>query len=236
MGAINPKGIPLHHNGPGSGPSLHPQWPRPSLRPRMAPPPTRFCAWSTFFTYVQLHPYSARVKTYVYLLYLCWVRINKKYDQCRPFRLAKSYVSSKLSNNVYTCIRLEPTPTKISRDRSMGPIHRVGRVLSFFSSRQNWDSPNPSPAGECAPPPPQVLGGRVHSMAREGLGESQFRRGVIHCGTVLFMFTYFVVSSNTPPPPPVPPVCFHQLARYLRYILGSPSSTSLCLGLYLHSL
>jgi hypothetical protein len=36
--------------------------------------------------------------------------------------------------------------------------HRVGRVLSFFSSLRNWDSPNPSPAGDCAPPPP-VLGG-----------------------------------------------------------------------------
>ncbi len=23
---------------------------------------------------------------------------------------------------------------------------------SFFFSRRNWDSPNPSPAGECAPP------------------------------------------------------------------------------------
>ncbi len=31
--------------------------------------------------------------------------------------------------------------------------HRVGRVLSFFSSRRNWDSPNPSPACECASPP-----------------------------------------------------------------------------------
>ncbi len=30
--------------------------------------------------------------------------------------------------------------------------HRVGRVLSFFSSRRNWDSPNPSPADNCAPP------------------------------------------------------------------------------------
>jgi hypothetical protein len=30
-------------------------------------------------------------------------------------------------------------------------IHRVGRVLSFFSSRWNWDSPDPSPARECAP-------------------------------------------------------------------------------------
>jgi hypothetical protein len=31
--------------------------------------------------------------------------------------------------------------------------HRVSGVLSFFSSRRNWDSPNPSPAGECAPTP-----------------------------------------------------------------------------------
>ncbi len=31
--------------------------------------------------------------------------------------------------------------------------HRVGRVLSFFSSRQNWVSPNPSPASKCAPLP-----------------------------------------------------------------------------------
>ncbi len=30
-------------------------------------------------------------------------------------------------------------------------IHRVDRVLGFFSSRPNWDSPTPSPAGECAP-------------------------------------------------------------------------------------
>ncbi len=60
----------------------------------------------------------------------------------------------------------------------------VGRVLSFFSNRRNWDSPNPSPAGECAPPPPLVPGGGAHSLAREGVGESQFRRGDIHYGTL----------------------------------------------------
>jgi hypothetical protein len=37
--------------------------------------------------------------------------------------------------------------------RVVGHNHRVGRVLSFFSNRRNGDSPNPSPAGECAPPP-----------------------------------------------------------------------------------
>ncbi len=34
----------------------------------------------------------------------------------------------------------------------VGYSHRVGRVLSFFSSRRNWNSPNPSPAGEGASP------------------------------------------------------------------------------------
>jgi hypothetical protein len=29
---------------------------------------------------------------------------------------------------------------------------------SFFSCSQNWDSPNPSPAGECAPPPTRFRG------------------------------------------------------------------------------
>jgi hypothetical protein len=28
------------------------------------------------------------------------------------------------------------------------------------------------------------MGGGTHSLAREGLGESQFRRGDIHCGTL----------------------------------------------------
>ncbi len=59
--------------------------------------------------------------------------------------------------------------------------HRVGRVLSFFSSRQNLDSPTPLAAGECAPHP-VVRGGGAHSPAGEWLGESQFRRGDIHCG------------------------------------------------------
>ncbi len=39
-------------------------------------------------------------------------------------------------------------------EQRIGDRHRVDRVVSFFSSRRNWDSPNPSPAGECAPPPP----------------------------------------------------------------------------------
>ncbi len=47
--------------------------------------------------------------------------------------------------------------------------HRVGRVLSFFSRRRNWDSPNPSPAGEWAPPP-FGSGGRGTLAGERGVG------------------------------------------------------------------
>ncbi len=54
---------------------------------------------------------------------------------------------------------------------------------SHFSSRWNWDSPTPLAAGKCAPPP-FGPGGRAHSLAAKGVGESQFQRGDIHCGAL----------------------------------------------------
>jgi hypothetical protein len=47
-------------------------------------------------------------------------------------------------------------------------------VLSFFSSRRNWTHSTPHP--QASVPPPTVMGRGAHSLAREGLGESQFRR------------------------------------------------------------
>ncbi len=55
-----------------------------------------------------------------------------------------------------------------------------------FSSRWNWDSPTPLAAGECAPPPCGP-GGRAHSLAAKGVGESQFQRGDIHCGALYIL-------------------------------------------------
>jgi hypothetical protein len=72
---------------------------------------------------------------------------------------------------------------KYAEEETETERHRVDRVLSFFSSRRNWDFPNPLPAGEYASPP-LVPGGGAHSLARKGVGESQFRRGDIHCGTL----------------------------------------------------
>jgi hypothetical protein len=67
--------------------------------------------------------------------------------------------------------------------------HRVGRVLSFFSSRRNWDSPNPSPAGEYAPPP-FGTGGRGTLAGERGGG----RVPIATRGHTLWysLYTYFV--------------------------------------------
>jgi hypothetical protein len=64
----------------------------------------------------------------------------------------------------------------------------------LFSSRRNWDSPNPSPAGECAPPPSGSWGG-AHLLAREGVGQSQFRRGDMLCGTI---YIYVLCGWGSP--------------------------------------
>ncbi len=57
-------------------------------------------------------------------------------------------------------------------------------MLGFFSSRPNWDFPQPLTPRRVPPPPPLVQGGGAHSLAGEGVGWSQFRRGDRHCGTL----------------------------------------------------
>jgi hypothetical protein len=60
--------------------------------------------------------------------------------------------------------------------------HRVGRVLSFSPVVGIGTPPTPHPQASVSPP--LVLGEEARLPAREGAGESQFRRGDIHCGTL----------------------------------------------------
>jgi hypothetical protein len=75
--------------------------------------------------------------------------------------------------------------------------HRDGRVLSVFSSRRNWDSPTPSPAGECAQSPFGLGGGGGgHTRLRErGWGSPTEE---IHCGTLHTVYTYMYFVGVTP--------------------------------------
>jgi hypothetical protein len=47
----------------------------------------------------------------------------------------------------------------------------MDRVLGFFSSRPNWDSPTPSPAGECMPL--RFRKRDTLAIGEEGVGGSQ---------------------------------------------------------------
>ncbi len=62
----------------------------------------------------------------------------------------------------------------------------------FLQSSESGPPPTPNPQVSVTPPPPPGSGGGAHSLAREGVGESQLRLGDIHCGTLW----YFSVSTK----------------------------------------
>jgi hypothetical protein len=72
---------------------------------------------------------------------------------------------------------------------SVCPQSRQSAKLFLQSSELGL--PNPSPCRRVCPPP-LVPGGGAHSLTREGVGESQFRRGDIHCGT---LYIYVLCES-----------------------------------------
>ncbi len=61
-----------------------------------------------------------------------------------------------------------------------------------MSPRRNWDSPTPSIASECAPPPEPKGGGHTRLQAR-GWGESQFRRLKKQLSTLPTLWCYAFV-------------------------------------------
>ena len=119
--------------------------------------PTRFIYTSLHYNPVLHHKVSfvlAAVKIFSYFArFYFFARDQKRLIRCH-MQLPKE---RERSTN-------EPTPPPPPHPP---PPHRVGSVLSFFYSRRNWDSPNPSPAGECAPPPPGS-GGRGTLAGKRG--------------------------------------------------------------------
>jgi hypothetical protein len=62
------------------------------------------------------------------------------------------------------------------------PYSRQSDKLFLQSSELGL--PQPLTRRRVCPPPLLVPGGEAHSLAREGVGESQFRRGDKYCGTL----------------------------------------------------
>jgi hypothetical protein len=78
----------------------------------------------------------------------------------------------------------------LDRDRGQeGPLHTQSRQSAkLFLKSSELGLPQPLTRRRVCP----VLGGGAHSLARDGLGESQFRRGTYMYTVVLFIYTYFV--------------------------------------------
>ncbi len=80
----------------------------------------------------------------------------------------------------------------------------IYRVPQFMSPRQNWDSPIPSLATECATYPGTK--GRAFSPASEGLGKSQFRRlekSPALCLLCVWNHRSANILAHRWPPPPI---------------------------------
>jgi hypothetical protein len=70
---------------------------------------------------------------------------------------------------------------------------RVDRVIGFLlSSRPNWDSPAPSPAGECVPPLLVRGGGETLAGGRGGVPNSDEGTDTV----VLLVYMYFVLVAG----------------------------------------
>ncbi len=108
----------------------------------------------------------------------------------------------------------------VNGDRKKYTLSRQSAKLC--SSRRNWDSPNPLPAGECDPPPPGSQWSRMisiqyrywgewHARWRErgwegpnsdarghtlgGVGGSQFRRAGAHTVGVHYIYIYVLCGN-----------------------------------------
>ncbi len=70
----------------------------------------------------------------------------------------------------------------VCTSRRVGGSHRVGRVISFSPVVGIGTPPTPHP--QASVPPTHGTGGRGTLAGDKGVGESHFRRGDIHCGTL----------------------------------------------------
>ncbi len=85
-------------------------------------------------------------------------------------------------------------PHTTTQTRQHTTPQSIGRVLSFSPVVGIGTPPTPHPKASVSPPL-WFRGGGAHSLAREGVGESEFRRWDIRCGTLYIQYVYFVAYT-----------------------------------------
>jgi hypothetical protein len=103
--------------------------------------------------------------------------IPKDYNDRTTYNvfMPKDYMNRQLST-VCSTIKRNVLYTSLPLRRRVSPQSTYTyRAPQCMSPCRNWDSPTPLAASECALPP-GPKGGRAHSPAAQGVGESQFLR------------------------------------------------------------
>jgi hypothetical protein len=119
--------------------------------------------------------------------FLCFVRVSLSLANCMATYLFQATCLLYLPLSL--CLSLKVRRPFLQDSVSL-PQSRQSAKL--FSSRRNLGLPQPLTRRRVCPPPTLVPGGGAHSLAREGVGNSQFRRGTYT--VVLCIYVYFLIS------------------------------------------
>jgi hypothetical protein len=155
-------------------------------------------------------PILLRNRTFMYFftkgtfVTICHLTRNSRWFYKSVSRLDQPHTEGRLRkiDNFLTRQRESLVLYKSIKTHCPHPIlHRVDRVLGFFSSRPNWNTPTSSPVGESAPYPP-VLPGEGHTRLWErewgGRGVSIRTRGqTLWYSRYICTLCYIVFHSKT---------------------------------------
>jgi hypothetical protein len=117
-----------------------------------------------------------------------YIKLNPKEISCRreTFLFTSCHGQQRPPPQIVACTEYRTSPLSYSSRLTFTPPpphHSVGRVLSFFSSRRNWDSPNPSGSG--------------HTRWRE---RCCWRVPILARGHTLWCFLYMCTLCPAPSP------------------------------------
>ncbi len=95
--------------------------------------------------------------------------------------------TSRVKNHInpYKCVLFVTVLFSIYEEEKIVRVYTQSRQSAkLFLQSSELGLPQPLTRRRVCPTPRLVPGGGAHTLARQLVGESQFRRGAIHCGTL----------------------------------------------------